>query len=85
MKDSKLGMTFASSAVAGGIAGGLTRLVTAPLDVIKIRFQLQQSERPRYLSMCGAFRSIVRTEGLLALWHGYGRPATIYRGLLCYH
>lgn len=28
-------------AIAGGLAGLITRLVTSPLDIIKIRFQLQ--------------------------------------------
>ncbi len=29
------------SLIAGSISGGVTRLVVAPLDVLKIRFQLQ--------------------------------------------
>lgn len=29
------------SLIAGAISGGVTRLVAAPLDVLKIRFQLQ--------------------------------------------
>ena len=28
--------------VAGAVSGALTRLLTCPLDVLKIRFQLQQ-------------------------------------------
>jgi len=68
MKDGSLGI--GSSAIAGGLAGGLTRLLTAPLDVIKIRFQLQQLKQPQYRSMVGAFRAMAREEGVLALWHG---------------
>jgi solute carrier family 25 thiamine pyrophosphate transporter 19 len=62
--------TLTSSAAAGSIAGAVTRLVTAPLDVIKIRFQLQMRNNPRYKYVSDAVRSIAREEGILALWRG---------------
>lgn len=32
---------FSDSVVAGAVSGGVTRLLIAPLDVLKVRFQLQ--------------------------------------------
>ena len=32
---------FSDSVVAGAISGGVTRLLIEPLDVLKVRFQLQ--------------------------------------------
>lgn len=60
--------------VAGGISGGITRLLIAPLDVIKIRFQVQtqphlkggaQSSRYHYSSISDSIKTIFRDEGLL--------------------
>ena len=58
--------------VAGSVAGVVTRLVVAPLDVIKIRFQLQDTTggRQLYHSVLGAGLRIAREEGVRALWKG---------------
>lgn len=61
-------------AFAGGAAGALTRAVTQPFDVLKIRFQLQLepiSYGSKYASVIQATRSIVREEGFSALWSGH--------------
>lgn len=68
---------------AGLIAGGISRTVTSPLDVIKIRFQVQLepttswalvrrnlSEPSKYTGMFQATRDIFREEGLLGFWRG---------------
>ena len=34
-------MLFSDSVVAGAVSGGVTRLLIEPLDVLKVRFQLQ--------------------------------------------
>ena len=34
-------MSLSDSLVAGSVAGGVCRLLTAPLDVLKVRLQLQ--------------------------------------------
>ena len=54
----------------------MSRLLTAPFDVIKIRFQLQvgsiakatERQRLAYGSVWGALRKVAREEGLLGLW-----------------
>ncbi|KAH9328492.1 hypothetical protein KI387_000600 [Taxus chinensis] len=69
--------------LAGAIAGGVSRTVTSPLDVIKIRFQVQlEPTAARLLSDRGAYgiskytgilqatRDILREEGVLGLWRG---------------
>ncbi|XP_078164825.1 mitochondrial thiamine diphosphate carrier 2-like isoform X1 [Carex rostrata] len=69
--------------LAGAIAGGISRTVTSPLDVIKIRFQVQleptttwtllQKEMYRsskYRGILQTTKEIFREEGLLGFWRG---------------
>ncbi|KAG1654555.1 Mitochondrial thiamine pyrophosphate carrier [Nymphon striatum] len=64
-------------ALAGGISGVLTRLFCQPFDVIKIRFQLQvepinkNSPYSKYTNILQAFRTVVKDEGIFALWKGH--------------
>lgn len=53
----------------GGCAGLISRFFIAPLDVLKIRFQLQ-SETPLYTSILHGFRTIIKNEGITGLWKG---------------
>lgn len=65
---------------AGAIAGLVSRFCVAPLDVIKIRLQLQihslsdplspSKPRPIYTSTLGTFKSILREEGITGFWKG---------------
>ncbi|KAF4355192.1 hypothetical protein F8388_012967 [Cannabis sativa] len=70
-------------ATAGAIAGGISRTVTSPLDVIKIRFQVQLepttswalvrrnlSGPSKYTGMLQATKDIFREEGLPGFWRG---------------
>ncbi|XP_055945712.1 mitochondrial thiamine pyrophosphate carrier-like [Argiope bruennichi] len=62
-------------AIAGAVSGFATRTLFQPLDVIKIRFQLQiepisASRKSKYKSMIHAFRCIRAEEGIQALWKG---------------
>ncbi|MBA0738025.1 hypothetical protein Gogos_011440 [Gossypium gossypioides] len=70
-------------ATAGAIAGGISRTVTSPLDVIKIRFQVQLeptaswalirrdlSGSSKYSGMFQATKEIFREEGLPGFWRG---------------
>lgn len=70
-------------ATAGAISGGISRTVTSPLDVIKIRFQVQLeptsswallrrdlSVPSKYTGMFQATKDIYREEGFRGFWRG---------------
>ncbi|KAK6138769.1 hypothetical protein DH2020_027488 [Rehmannia glutinosa] len=70
-------------ASAGAISGGISRTVTSPLDVIKIRFQVQLEPTTqwallrrvafgpsKYTGMLQATKDIFREEGLRGFWRG---------------
>ncbi|CAD7695346.1 unnamed protein product [Ostreobium quekettii] len=65
-------------AVAGAIAGCVSRFVVGPLDVIKIRFQVQvepiaagaPGAGSKYTGIAQAFKAILREEGIQGLWRG---------------
>ncbi|KZO93277.1 putative mitochondrial deoxynucleotide carrier protein [Calocera viscosa TUFC12733] len=61
--------------IAGSTAGVITRFIIAPLDVVKIRLQLQHHARdaatpPTYRGMFHTMTSIMRDEGITGLWKG---------------
>ncbi|CAL1677855.1 unnamed protein product [Lasius platythorax] len=63
-------------AIAGAASGFITRFLCQPLDVIKIRFQLQvepisKCHISKYTSVSQAFLLILREEGVFALWKGH--------------
>ncbi|CAK8563675.1 unnamed protein product [Lathyrus sativus] len=70
---------------AGAISGGISRTVTSPLDVIKIRFQVQLEPTSswallrkdlvitapsKYTGMLQASKDILREEGFKGFWRG---------------
>ena len=64
-------------AVAGGAAGIIARTASAPLDRIKLLFQVQAMEgagtsATAYTGVGQAFLKIYREEGILAFWKGNG-------------
>uniref|UniRef100_A0A3Q4AQF7 Mitochondrial thiamine pyrophosphate carrier n=1 Tax=Mola mola TaxID=94237 RepID=A0A3Q4AQF7_MOLML len=65
------------AALAGSAAGMVTRALISPLDVIKIRFQLQiepvssQKLEGKYWGLFQASRCIHSEEGLSAFWKGH--------------
>jgi solute carrier family 25 (mitochondrial thiamine pyrophosphate transporter), member 19 len=68
------------TAVAGGIAGLTSRFVIAPLDVVKIRLQLQATSGKTYRGPIHAARTIVAQEGVTALWKGNIPAELLYVG-----
>lgn len=58
--------------LAGAFAGVVGRLVSAPLDLLKIRFQLQAGSgaAAKYRNVWQAAKTIVKEEGFRSLWKG---------------
>uniref|UniRef100_T1IVW8 Mitochondrial thiamine pyrophosphate carrier n=1 Tax=Strigamia maritima TaxID=126957 RepID=T1IVW8_STRMM len=65
------------AAIAGAGAGSCARICTQPLDVLKIRFQLQverisdHDPRSKYQGLFHATRQIMREEKVWAFWKGH--------------
>lgn len=72
--------------VAGATAGLLARFFIAPLDVVKIRLQLQSHSvhdahtvrGPTYTGTLHAMKTIAREEGFTALWKGNVPAEALY-------
>jgi solute carrier family 25 protein 42 len=64
--------------LAGGAAGALSRVATAPIDRVKILFQVNaaSSSVVSTRSALLAGRAIVKEEGVTALWRGTGAAVT---------
>jgi len=59
--------------VAGSFSGAITRLVCQPLDVAKIRLQLQAEigQKRKYKNLLELVYKLLREEGFGALWKGH--------------
>lgn len=62
--------------LAGSLSGFISRAIVQPLDVLKIRFQLQvepieRDTRSKYHGLIQAVRCIAREEGPVAFWKGH--------------
>ena len=61
--------------IAGGLAGAISRFLVTPLDVIKIRMQLERglpstSEHTSKSGMLRTARLALAEEGIVSLWRG---------------
>lgn len=58
--------------IAGSFAGAVARFIVSPLDMLKIRFQLQTTtgDTRKYRSLRSAAATVLREEGLRAFWKG---------------
>ncbi|MBN3279600.1 TPC protein, partial [Polyodon spathula] len=71
-------------AAAGSVAGMVTRAIISPLDLIKIRFQLQieqlsvKNPRAKYHGIWQGCRCILAEEGLPAFWKGHLPAQLLY-------
>lgn len=71
-------LSRAEAALCGAAAGGASRILTAPFDVLKIRFQLQvgsiatalDRQRLAYRSVLSSLRKVITEEGVIGLWRG---------------
>ncbi|CAH8571486.1 unnamed protein product [Heterobilharzia americana] len=66
----------AKNLLAGGLSGFTVRFITQPLDVMKIRFQLQVEDikptgKSYYSGLLQAFSRIYKEEGVRGLWKGH--------------
>lgn len=69
--------------VAGGMAGGCASAVTYPLDLVRTRLTLQgQTTLVKYNGIFHALGSVVKTEGVFALYKGIG---TTLAGIIPYN
>ncbi|GBF95826.1 hypothetical protein Rsub_08262 [Raphidocelis subcapitata] len=63
-------------ALAGAAAGCASRIIVAPLDLVKIRLQVQlepvlgASAVSKYTGFTNAVSTVLREEGVLGLWRG---------------
>eukprot|EP01083_Nonionella_stella_P141990 438448_1 len=61
---------------AGAGAGAITKTAIAPLERVKILFQIQSMrssvERPKYTSIVGTLRNIVQEDGVRGFYRGNG-------------
>lgn len=62
--------SWSDDAVAGAFSGFMGRILSAPFDVVKIRYQLLNRDVPNPPSMMQSFKTIIKDEGFLALWKG---------------
>jgi solute carrier family 25 thiamine pyrophosphate transporter 19 len=58
--------------VAGAAAGAIARFIVSPLDMLKIRYQLQTTSggERKYRSLRSAAKVILYEEGITAFWKG---------------
>ncbi|MPC37021.1 Mitochondrial thiamine pyrophosphate carrier [Portunus trituberculatus] len=69
-------LSLTNHACAGAVSGAVARAILQPLDVLKIRFQLQVEPIAKrggglYQGLVQSTYTIARTEGLSALWKGH--------------
>lgn len=77
-------------AIAGAASGAITRFLCQPLDVLKIRFQLQVEPinknvlGSKYQALTQATKIILVEEGFLGFWKGHnpGQLLSISYGLI---
>jgi len=69
-------LTPGEVSTAGAASGAVTRLVCQPLDVAKIRLQLQVElgQARKYKNLIELMLKLPREEGVAALWKAPTRP-----------
>lgn len=68
-------ISFMKDLLAGGVAGGISKTVVAPIERVKLLLQVQDAaknipEDKRYKGIVDAFVRIPREQGFASLWRG---------------
>mmetsp|Transcript_31623 Transcript_31623/g.97746 ORF Transcript_31623/g.97746 Transcript_31623/m.97746 type:complete len:328 (-) Transcript_31623:212-1195(-) len=67
---------WTATLIAGGLAGGASRTCVAPLERVKILFQVQGisagQNTPRHQGVWASLRELVQRDGVRGLWRGNG-------------
>uniref|UniRef100_A0A061RG20 Mitochondrial substrate carrier family protein ucpb-like n=1 Tax=Tetraselmis sp. GSL018 TaxID=582737 RepID=A0A061RG20_9CHLO len=66
--------------LTSGVSVSTASLCTNPLDVLKVRLQLQQRRCARSHGLAAAFREVLLQEGLPGFWRG--ATPSVARGLV---
>lgn len=67
--------SFLKDLAAGGVAGGISKTVVAPIERVKLLLQVQDSSTQisadkKYKGIVDAFRRIPQEQGMMSLWRG---------------
>lgn len=70
---------WSASMIAGGVAGTCAKTAVAPLERVKILFQIRSVHYPwtGFFSTATTIQKIIKNEGALGLWKG--NTATVVR------
>eukprot|EP00741_Cyanophora_paradoxa_P019261 tig00000215_g18596.t1 len=68
-------VSFAKDLIAGGVAGGVSKTIVAPIERVKIVLQVQDAndqiaKDKKYKGIVDAFRRIPQEQGFWSLWRG---------------
>ena len=65
---------FMTSLMAGGLAGGTSTTILYPLEFLRTRLSMDlgTNETRKYRGMLDVMRTILRTDGILGVYQGYG-------------
>lgn len=76
LRDMKLDISFSQSLVCSALAGALASLITNPLDLVKLRMQVQRAsesyrtDKAVYKNLAQGIQLIAKTEGVGGLYKG---------------
>ena len=80
-REERIELTGSQQLLAGAVSGTVNRMFIAPLDLLKVRFQIQSISTAHhhfYTSLFDATRTIIREEGMWAFWKGnVSAPAVV--------
>jgi solute carrier family 25 (adenine nucleotide translocator) protein 4/5/6/31 len=68
-------VAFLKDLAAGGVAGGVSKTIVAPIERVKLLLQVQDSNKniaadKKYKGIMDAFRRIPAEQGMASLWRG---------------